>query len=115
MQKLIVTWEDLRSELRRLFTHPDLGADLVDRFTRYMDEEIHDPAVVSIWSRIEAEREIDGGDPLTLRDLDCDLEEVVNCLVEYNNNAWNFPPRHAPERLDFDEVSQRVLELSIQI
>ena len=115
MQTNIVTWEDLRSELYRLFTHPDLGEDLADRFTRYMDEEIHDPAVVSIWSRIEADRRAGVSEPLTLRDLDCDLEEVVGCLVEYNNNAWNFPPHRYPPRLDFDEVSQKVLELSKQI
>ena len=115
MQKVIVTWEDLRSEIRRLFTHPLLGEDLVERFTIYMDEDVHDPAIVSIWSRIESDRQSGYDETLTLNDLDCDLEEVVSCLVEYNNNAWNFPPRRAPERLNFDEVSQKVLELSRQI
>ena len=48
MQKVIVTWEDLRSEIRLLFTHEGLGEDLAGRFAVFMDEEVHDPAVVSI-------------------------------------------------------------------
>lgn len=115
MQKVIVTWEDLRSEVRRLFTHPDLGEDLVKRFTSYMDEEVHDSAIVSIWSCIEADRRGGYKEPLTLSDLDLSLEEVVNCLVEYNNNAWNFPPRRAPERLNFDEVCDLIFPLSCRI
>jgi hypothetical protein len=115
MQKAIVTWEDLRSEIRRLFTHESLGEDLASRFAVFMDEEVHDPAVVSIWSQIESDRRCGDNEPLTVMDLDCGLEEVVACLVDWNNNPWNFPPRHAPERLNFDEVQRKVLELSSQL
>jgi hypothetical protein len=112
MQKVIVTWEDLRSEIRLLFTHEGLGEDLAGRFAVFMDEEVHDPAVVSIWSQIESDRRRGDNEPLTVMDLDCGLEEVVACLVDWNNNPWNFPPRHAPERLNFDEVQRKVLNLS---
>ena len=115
MQMNIVTWEDLRSELHRLFTHPDLGEDLVERFTSYIDQDIHDPAVVSIWSSIEADRRAGIEESLTLRDLDVSLEEVVSCLVDWNNNAWNFPPHRAPERLDFEEVCELIIPLSRRI
>jgi hypothetical protein len=44
----------------------------------------------------------------TIRDLDCDIEEVVGALISYNNNPWNFAPGGAPEKLRFDEVMERV-------
>ena len=44
----------------------------------------------------------------TIRELDCDIEEVVGALISYNNNPWNFAPGGAPEKLRFDEVMERV-------
>ena len=109
---LITTWSELRSAFKELLTHPSLG-ETAEWFESYLEESIHDEALVGCWSSIESDRrdatkcgfEVE---EITLRELDCDIAEVVCALVSYNNDEWNFAPGGAPKKLHFDEVMERV-------
>lgn len=108
----ITDWAALRQAFRDLLTHESLG-DTAIWFRCYIDQDIHDSALCDCWSSLESEmRSIakysSHPEVFTLRELDCDIEEVVDALVAYNNNTWNFAPGGAPPRLRFDEVMERV-------
>ena len=108
----ITTWADLRAAFRELLTHPSLG-ETAEWFDSYLEEDIHDEVLIGCWSAIESDFRHDqaagrSSCSITLRDLDCDIEEVVSGLISYHNNPWNFAPGGAPEKLCFDEVMERV-------
>jgi hypothetical protein len=108
----ITTWSALRAAFRELLTHPSLG-ETAEWFASYLEEDIHDEALVGCWSAIESdfrhdEREGRSSCSITLRDLDCDIEEVVSALVSYNNNGWNFAPGGRPPLLNFNDTMVRV-------
>ena len=109
----ITSWSDIRQAFRDLLTHESLG-DTAIWFESYIDQDIHDGALCDCWASLESEMrsyaKYSPGEPcvFTIRDLDCDIEEVVDALICYNNNPWNFAPGGAPERLQFDEVMERV-------
>ena len=109
----ITSWSDLRGAFRDLLTHESLG-DTAIWFRCYIDQDIHDGALCDCWDSLSSEMKsyakYSPGEPcvFTIRDLDCDIEEVVGALIGYNNNPWNFAPGGAPERLRFDEVMERV-------
>ena len=109
----ITDWASLRQAFRDLLTHESLG-DTAIWFRCYIDQDIHDGALCDCWSSLESEMKSYAkyapGEScvFTIRDLDCDIEEVVGALISYNNNPWNFAPGGAPERLHFDEVMERV-------
>lgn len=108
----ITDWAALRQAFRDLLTHESLG-DTAIWFESYIDQDIHDSALCDCWSSLESEmRSIakysQHPEVFTLRELDCDIEEVVSALITYNNNPWNFAPGGAPEKLHFDEVMERV-------
>jgi len=108
----ITTWSDLRAAFRELLTHPSLG-ETAEWFDSYLEEDIHDEVLVGCWSAIESDFRHDqaagrSSCSITLRDLDCDLEEVVSALVSYNNNGWNFAPGGRPPVLEFKDTMRRV-------
>ena len=109
----ITDWTSLRQAFRDLLTHESLG-DLAIWFACYIDQDIHDCALCECWEGLSSEMRSyakyapDQSCVFTIRDLDCDLEEVVGVLIGYNNNTWNFAPGGAPEKLRFDEVMERV-------
>lgn len=108
----ITDWAALRQAFKDLLTHESLG-DIAIWFRCYIDQDVHDGALCDCWSSLESEmRSIakysQHPEVFTLRELDCDIEEVVGALVTYNNNFWNFAPGGAPPRLRFDEVMERV-------
>ena len=109
----ITSWSDIRQAFRDLLTHESLG-DTAIWFRCYIDQDIHDGALCDCWDSLSSEMKsyakYSPGEPcvFTIRDLDCDIEEVVGALISYNNNHWNFAPGGAPERLQFDEVMERV-------
>lgn len=109
----ITDWAALRQAFKDLLTHESLG-DMGIWFESYIDQDIHDGALCDCWASLESEMrsfaKYAPGEPcvFTIRDLDCDIEEVVDALISYNNNPWNFAPGGAPERLRFDEVMERV-------
>ena len=109
----ITSWSDIRQAFRDLLTHESLG-DTAIWFRCYIDQDIHDGALCDCWDSLSSEMKsyakYSPGEPcvFTIRDLDCDIEEVVGALIGYNNNPWNFAPGGAPERLQFDEVMERV-------
>ena len=109
----ITDWTALRQAFRDLLTHESLG-DTAIWFRCYIDQDIHDGALCDCWDSLSSEMKsyakYSPGEPcvFTIRDLDCDIEEVVGALIGYNNNPWNFAPGGAPERLRFDEVMERV-------
>ena len=109
----ITSWSDLRGAFRDLLTHESLG-DTAIWFRCYIDQDIHDGALCDCWDSLSSEMKSyakyspDEPCVFTIRDLDCDIEEVVGALIGYNNNPWNFAPGGAPERLQFDEVMERV-------
>ena len=108
----ITSWSDIRQAFRDLLTHESLG-DTAIWFRYYIDQDIHDGALCDCWASLESEMKsiakyAPHPETFTIRDLDCDIEEVVGALIGYNNNPWNFAPGGAPERLQFDEVMERV-------
>ena len=109
----ITSWSDIRQAFRDLLTHESLG-DTAVWFRCYIDQDIHDGALCDCWASLESEMKSYAkyapgkSCVFTIRDLDCDIEEVVGTLISYNNNPWNFAPGGAPERLRFDEVMERV-------
>lgn len=108
----ITDWTALRQAFRDLLTHESLG-DTAIWFTCYIDQDIHDGALCDCWDSLSSEmRSIAKYAPypeiFTIRELDCDIEDVVGALISYNNNPWNFAPGGAPEKLRFDEVMERV-------
>ena len=109
----ITDWTALRQAFRDLLTHESLG-DTAIWFRCYIDQDIHDGTLCDCWDSLSSEMKsyakYSPGEPcvFTIRDLDCDIEEVVGALIGYNNNHWNFAPGGAPERLQFDEVMERV-------
>ena len=109
----ITSWSDIRQAFRDLLTHESLG-DTAIWFRCYIDQDIHDGALCDCWDSLSSEMKsyakYSPGEPcvFTIRDLDCDIEEVVGALISYNNNPWNFAPGGAPEKLRFDEVMDRV-------
>jgi len=108
----ITTWSALRAAFRELLTHPSLG-ETAEWFASYLEEDVHDEALTGCWSAIESDFRTDdlvGNDheTITLRDLDCDIEEVVSALVSYNNNGWNFAPGGRPPLLNFNDTMVRV-------
>lgn len=108
----ITTWSGLRAAFRELLTHPSLG-ETAEWFASYLEEDIHDEALTGCWSAIESDFRADNRagrdhETITLRDLDCDIEEVVSALVSYNNNGWNFAPDGRPPLLNFNETMVRV-------
>ena len=100
----INSWEDLRSEFSRLFTHPSLG-ELADTFKDYLDQDIHDGALVNCWADLKDEP------GFTLVDLGDDIEYAVALLCNYNNNWMNFAPGGAPPMLDHVTVLKMVVEV----
>jgi len=109
----VTDWTSLRQAFRDLLTHESLG-DLAIWFSSYIDQDIHDGALCDCWDSLSSEMrsyaKYSPGEPcvFTIRDLDCDIEEVVSGLISYHNNPWNFAPDGAPEKLRFDEVMERV-------
>ena len=108
----ITTWSGLRAAFRELLTHPSLG-ETAGWFASYLDEDVLVEALVGCWSSIESEFRHDqaagrSSCSITLRDLDCDIEEVVSALVSYNNNGWNFAPGGRPPVLEFMDTMRRV-------
>jgi hypothetical protein len=109
----ITSWSDIRQAFRDLLTHESLG-DTAVWFESYIEQDIHDGALCDCWDSLSSEMKsyakYSPNEPcvFTIRDLDCDIEEVVDALVTYNNNPWNFAPGGAPEKLRFDEVMERV-------
>jgi len=109
----ITDWTSLRQAFRDLLTHQSLG-EIAIWFACYIDQDIHDGALCDCWDSLSSEMrsyaKYSPGEPcvFTIRDLDCDIEEVVGVLIGYNNNSWNFAPGGAPEKLRFDEVMERV-------
>ena len=109
----ITDWASLRQAFRDLLTHESLG-DTAIWFRCYIDQDIHDGALGDCWDSLSSEMKSYAkyapGEScvFTIRDLDCDIEEVVGTLISYNNNPWNFAPGGAPESLRFDEVMERV-------
>ena len=109
----ITSWSDIRQAFRDLLTHESLG-DTAIWFRCYIDQDIHDGALCDCWDSLSSEMKSyakyspDEPCVFTIRDLDCDIEEVVGALIGYNNNHWNFAPGGAPEKLRFDEVMERV-------
>ena len=109
----ITSWSDIRQAFRDLLTHESLG-DTAIWFRCYIDQDIHDGALCDCWDSLSSEMrsyaKYSPGEPcvFTIRDLDCDIEEVVGTLISYHNNPWNFAPGGAPEKLQFDEVMERV-------
>jgi hypothetical protein len=108
----ITTWSALRAAFRELLTHPSLG-ETAEWFASYLEEDIHDEALTGCWSAIESDFLTDDlvgseREKITLRDLDCDIEEVVSALVSYNNNGWNFAPGGRPPLLNFNDTMVRV-------
>ena len=109
----ITSWSDIRQAFRDLLTHESLG-DTAVWFESYIEQDIHDGALCDCWDSLSSEMKsyakYSPNEPcvFTIRDLDCDIEEVVSALISYNNNPWNFSPGGAPEELRFDEVMERV-------
>jgi hypothetical protein len=109
----ITDWTSLRRGFRDLLTHESLG-DTAIWFACYIEQDIHDGALCDCWDSLSSEMKSyakyspDEPCVFTIRDLDCDIEEVVGALISYNNNPWNFAPGGAPEKLRFDEVMERV-------
>ena len=109
----ITSWSDIRAAFRDLLTHESLG-DTAIWFRCYIDQDIHDGALCDCWDSLSSEMKSyakyspDEPCVFTIRDLDCDIEEVVGTLISYNNNPWNFAPGGAPPRLRFDEVMEQV-------
>jgi hypothetical protein len=109
----ITDWTSIRQAFRDLLTHESLG-DTAVWFESYIEQDIHDGALCDCWDSLSSEMKsyakYSPNEPcvFTIRDLDCDIEEVVSTLIYYNNNPWNFSPGGAPEELRFDEVMERV-------
>jgi hypothetical protein len=109
----ITSWSDIRQAFRDLLTHESLG-DTAVWFESYIEQDIHDGALCDCWDSLSSEMKsyakYSPNEPcvFTIRDLDCDIEEVVSALIFSNNNPWNFSPSGAPEKLRFDEVMERV-------
>ena len=109
----ITDWASLRQAVRDLLTHESLG-DLAIWFACYIDQDLHDNALCECWDSLSWEMRSyakyapDQSCVFTIRDLDCDIEEVVSGLISYHNNPWNFAPGGAPEKLRFDEVMEHV-------
>ena len=109
----ITDWTSLRQAFRDLLTHESLG-DTAIWFACYIDQDLHDNALCECWDSLSSEMRSyakyapDQSCVFTIRDLDCDIEDVVGGLISYHNNPWNFAPGGAPEKLRFDEVMERV-------
>jgi hypothetical protein len=101
----INSWEDLRAEFSRLFTHPHLG-ELADTFKDYIDQDIHDGALVNCWYDLKDEP------GFTLLDLGDYIEYAVSLLCNYNNDWMNFAPGGAPPMLDHVSVLKMVAEVA---
>jgi len=101
----INSWEDLRSEFSRLFTHPSLG-ELADTFKDYLDQDIHDGALVNCWADLKDEP------GFTLLDLGDYIEYAVALLCNYNNSWMNFAPGGCPPKLDHVSVLKVVVEVA---
>jgi len=101
----INSWEDLRAEFSRLFTHPHLG-ELADIFKDYIDQDIHDGALVNCWYDLKDEP------GFTLLDLGDYIEYSVALLCNYNNDWMNFAPGGAPPMLDHVSVLKMVAEVA---
>jgi hypothetical protein len=101
----INSWEDLRAEFSRLFTHPHLG-ELADTFKDYIDQDIHDGALANCWYDLKDEP------GFTLLDLGDDIWYAVSLLCNYNNDWMNFAPGGAPPMLDHVSVLKMVAEVA---